>query len=630
MLQRLLFVTIYLTLTLASFAETANAIPGKPTQQRVFSVSDDFESSDLFNYIYALSTPDSHFTVRDILDHKSDLRPVPEQIPHFGSDNRYHWMSTVIRNTGSRPAQLASYMHFNEMTDLCFYVVNGENQVVYRQEHFSQRTPISQKPIQTRYFAFPVDVPVGEEVTVFWRVFRAENSVVTPIWLHTRDSLHSFLRFYDSFAFLCLGVIISAFLLSFILFLVTRKKILFHYAGYCLFYFLICITNDGIALQYFHIDPFKIALGTRLVVTGFMMYFLYQFSMLFLNASKLFSPLFIDINNYISYILPILAATIAVFALDERFSFLFYLASIMVMFSITAMVITGMLHKKRAAFIYFIAAGPFFASCIWYGLIILFDIQATWFFYITNLAIPIIEMLVLGGELGNKLIKERDKYFSGIHKLQRELTASILKTQEMERRRIAADLHDELGGTLATLRLKFATMKRSLSQNKSPEKPALQIVESIESLIHQSSHDLRHISQRLMPPEFDRIGLIGSVEHMVRSTTGKTAQFAFLTAGQPRSFSVEQELAVYRICADILQNIAKRELVLRGSLQILFLDKDFRIVVEADEPIADVGETEKSIQKTLAFSSLLTTHLNGSFIMELSYSGIFIIIEIPY
>nr|WP_295931987.1 histidine kinase [uncultured Dyadobacter sp.] len=35
--------------------------------------------------------------------------------------------------------------------------------------------------------------------------------------------------------------------------------------------------------------------------------------------------------------------------------------------------------------------------------------------------------------------------------IQKQFTSSILQTQDLERQRIAADLHDDLGGTLATI-----------------------------------------------------------------------------------------------------------------------------------------------------------------------------------
>lgn len=624
-------------LLLIAFCFSLNAVclaqkepPGRISRKtNTFMADDHFSESNLFGYVYAFSTADSSFGIRDVLASKPGFRPIEHEIPHFGSDNRYHWIRTDIQNVGSPRRQLVSYLHFNELTDVCFYVVNRKNQIIYQQEHFNQRTYFNKKPIPSRFFAFPVELSSHEAVTVYWRIYRAENSVVAPFRLYTQDSSHSFLVMYDSFAFLCLGVIFSAFLLSFILFLITRAKVLFHYAGYCVFYFFLCLVNDGIALQYFHVDPFEIEIGLRLFATGFMLFFLLQFSKYFLDATHVLPRPMVLLNDCLSYLLLLLGVAIAIFSLNAWVPAFFLLASLALILILT-MIVAGMLQKKREAFFYFLAAGPFFLSCIWFVLISVFDTPATWFYYMSLLFIPIIEMVVLGIELGNKLIRQRDKYFDGLHSLQRELTSSILRTQESERRRIAADLHDDLGGTLATIRIKFAALKRNLYQKEEPGQPVLQVVEDIEPLIHKSSNDLRRISQTLMPPEFERIGLLGSVQHAVDSMSEQAAHFTFLTAGKPRAISAEKELAIYRIATETLQNIARRDLVRRGSLQILYCDDELRIFVEADEKIESIAEAEKTIQKDLSSSSLLATHLGGTFILEISHSGTFVIIEVPY
>lgn len=628
MLKPLLTLILLLGLNTVCPAQKESPAPAS-VKPGTFIADDRFSESDLQGYVYAFSTADSSLGIGDMRSRATPFRLVEREIPHFGSNSRYHWIRTDVKNAGLQSRQLVSYLHFNELTDVCFYVVNNSGRVVYRQEHLNQRTYFNRKPIPSRFFAFPVDLSAGEQVTVYWRVYSEANSVVAPIRLYTRDAFNSFLRIYDSFAFLCLGVIISAFLLSLFLFFVTRLKVLFFYAGYCLFYFFLCIINDGMVLQYFHIDPFEIAIGSRLVATGLMLFFLLQFSKHFLNAPALLGRPVVLVTDVLSGALLILGITIAVFSLNAWISVLFLMGA-MALILIFVMMAAGMLQKKHEAFAYFIAVGPFFLSSLWFVLISIFYVPATWFYYMSLIVIPIIEMVVLGIELGNKLIRERDKYFEGLHSLERELTSSILRTQESERRRIAADLHDDLGGTLATIRIKFATLKRNLSLTAESGRPALEVMEDIEPLIHKSSNDLRRISQTLMPPEFDRVGLTGSVQHAVDTMPGHTVRFTFLTAGGQRSLPAEKELAIYRIATETLQNIARRPLVHRGSVQIFYCSDRIQVFVEADEKIGSLQEAEKTMRKDLSSSSLLATHLGGTFILEISHSGTLVVADVPY
>ncbi|MDE3142679.1 MAG: histidine kinase, partial [Bacteroidota bacterium] len=75
-------------------------------------------------------------------------------------------------------------------------------------------------------------------------------------------------------------------------------------------------------------------------------------------------------------------------------------------------------------------------------------------------------------------------------------TNKVIEAQELERKRIAQDLHDELGGDLATIKINL--------QNALNEDTA--IVNAL-SLLDKASSDLRNISHNLMPPDFSKMRL---------------------------------------------------------------------------------------------------------------------------
>lgn len=618
-----------ITLLLSFCLTTWAIISVAQTPVNPFSVDDQFVESDLRGHLYAFSTKDSTLGINNIIAPKHGFRLLHSEIPTFGNDNRYHWIRATIRNAGQRSSQIVSYLHQNELADVCFYVVR-DHQVVYWQEHLSQRTYTNQKPIATRYFAFPVDIKPQQQVDIYWRVFRDENSVILPFKFYSQSAFNDYLITYDSLAFLCLGVLLSAFLLSFILLFVNWSWVLFYYAFYCLFYFLLCISNDGIILQYFHIDPFEMAVGFRICITGLMMLFLLKFTNLFLKADQFLWKPATKLGKCLAYFLPAAAFAIAIFSLGESFISIFYLLCTFSLLLMTAMIIAGILNRNRESFFYLIAVGPFFASNFWYAASILLNTEISWFYLKVQLFVPIIEMVVLGIELGSKLIRDRDTYYSALDHMQRELTTSILKTQDTERRRIASDLHDELGGTLATIRLKFASLRRSIYLNEELKPVEQQAVEEIEPLIHKSNTDLRRIAQTLMPPEFERIGLLGSIQHIIDSLPANNPTFTFISAGPPRMMSTQKELAIYRIATETIQYVGRRDLVSRGSAQLLYFDEHLQVVIEADENITTLSTTKEAIHQDLSSCSLLAAYLNGSFCIEISLSGILVIAEIPY
>lgn len=113
-----------------------------------------FVESNLSGYLYKFSTLGIHA----VLNREKAFQPVNEIPPNLGKDHRYHWIRFAIQNRGSKPQSVISNLHFKEISNLSFYVVDAQNRVRYRQEHLGRSTLISDKPILTRDFAFPVEI----------------------------------------------------------------------------------------------------------------------------------------------------------------------------------------------------------------------------------------------------------------------------------------------------------------------------------------------------------------------------------------------------------------------------------------------------------------------------------------
>ena len=98
--------------------------------------------------------------------------------------------------------------------------------------------------------------------------------------------------------------------------------------------------------------------------------------------------------------------------------------------------------------------------------------------------------------------------------LQREIVEqrqtqleTVIQTQETERPRIATDLHDDLGGTLATIRRRINDIRLQLSDRQVAHQ-----LDDLQPLIQKSNDDLRRIAHNMMPPEFTRIGLCAALQ----------------------------------------------------------------------------------------------------------------------
>ena len=143
---------------------------------------------------------------------------------------------------------------------------------------------------------------------------------------------------------------------------------------------------------------------------------------------------------------------------------------------------------------------------------------------------------------------------------QRRLLTAVIEAQEGERERIGQDLHDGIGSSIATAKL---LVNRLVSQGN--QVPAPELLKLIEELMAQSAHDLRSVSHSLYPAVLARYGLAEAVQHLVDVTNETDLVPVDLDLNYTRALAFAQELALYRICQELLHNALKHA---RGATRI--------------------------------------------------------------
>ncbi len=137
----------------------------------------------------------------------------------------------------------------------------------------------------------------------------------------------------------------------------------------------------------------------------------------------------------------------------------------------------------------------------------------------------------------------------------RDLSFSLLTAQEMERKRIASDLHDDLGQTLAYLKIRIQNLQKSLPQYRvNLHRECENTLEYTNQLIEK----VRKISHGLTPIFLDDLGLTASLHSLVDEFSGYASiKIEKQIANIDRLFSPEVEITIYRIIQEIMNNIWK-------------------------------------------------------------------------
>jgi signal transduction histidine kinase len=219
----------------------------------------------------------------------------------------------------------------------------------------------------------------------------------------------------------------------------------------------------------------------------------------------------------------------------------------------------------------------------------------------------------------NFINKEKRKLLLQINKQQREITQQIIATQEAERKRIAEDLHDELGSDLAVIKLNLQS--KDLQNSLPAEK-----YEKVLSLVDKAGNDARRIAHNLMPPEFNETKLHDIIAAHISSLNKNDERFQFSATGKNGHFNKQQELFIYRIIIELTHNIVKHAAASESGIQLIYYADHLEIMVE-DNGIGFSNKTDgtglKSIQSRVSY-------LNGNMNIDSGIYGTTVLINIPY
>jgi len=138
-------------------------------------------------------------------------------------------------------------------------------------------------------------------------------------------------------------------------------------------------------------------------------------------------------------------------------------------------------------------------------------------------------------------------------RVARDALRRVVAAQELERKRLARELHDETGQALTSILLGL----KEVEEARSPVE-ARAATASLRDLVVGTLHDVRRLAVELRPKALDDFGLVPALERLAETFTGQTGiEVDFeATVGEER-LPPEIETALYRIVQEALTNVVK-------------------------------------------------------------------------
>lgn len=127
----------------------------------------------------------------------------------------------------------------------------------------------------------------------------------------------------------------------------------------------------------------------------------------------------------------------------------------------------------------------------------------------------------------------------------------LVEGEERERKRVAMELHDNLGVLLSATKMQFSEIR-----DKNPDNAEL--ITKATKYLEQASTDVRKISHNLMPGLLTKLGLFEALEELFENLDEQDGMEAFMDVVGPKNRLDENiEIMAYRVMQEIVNNTLK-------------------------------------------------------------------------
>jgi signal transduction histidine kinase len=202
----------------------------------------------------------------------------------------------------------------------------------------------------------------------------------------------------------------------------------------------------------------------------------------------------------------------------------------------------------------------------------------------------------------------------------RSAVQALLEGQELERRRLARELHDETGQALASILLGLKSLEAQVGTEP---------VASIRKLVGSALDDVRRLTVELRPPALDDFGLGPALERLTTLSAERSGIDIQLSVRSRLRLTPDRETALYRIVQEALTNVIKHAGARSVSIIVMPSGDAVRAVIEDDGAGFDPARVREGALGLVGIRERVSL-LGGRFEIESAPGdGTTLVIELP-
>ncbi len=464
-----------------------------------------------------------------------------------------------------------------------------------------------QRPYRNNNYVFPIQLPAGYKTGYYLRVKQPHAILSFFIRLWYRPAFVGTDR-NEYFGWgMFIGIVIIVAVLSLVLLLALRDWIYWWYNLYLHFITMHLFTDAGLSFQYLwptmprlnEFSPVYLYVWAAMVCqTTFMQYFIHQ------NRHN--SRIFKWINAFKLFVTVALTAAILIPFLEVpgRETYMYQFVSLGTSLFVPVIVVLTMLSLTEAnrrsrlanrtepmVRYYGYALAVQFTGyllvaimnfCQSQGWPLPFDVETYVLLGMTVLADLVFFTYGLAYRYSHAQQHNQQLAFD-LLKTRQDAQQQVIASLEDEHRRLAQDLHDDVGPLLATTKGYLSRLARI------DQTPPLQ---QAQTLLDEAADELRTLSHQLLPPQLAQTGLVNAIAEATRKLGRRGVPVQFVSMGQVRALGGQQEQLLFSMATQLIRNAQRHAGATEITVQLLYHDDQVNLSVEDDGLPAQLTESD--------------------------------------
>lgn len=544
---------------------------------------------------------------------------------NIGFVRNVYWVAIPLGNRSDSPQSFEAGIDNGGVFHLEFYLLSADGRLI--DKHLTGTNyAFATRAIPNRHFYFPVTLAPGMGAVILYRIDMRGNGLHIPMQLLKKGEIQlaesRLALFYCFFS----GWLFFVSFFSLLAFVLTKARVYLFYCLYVTSYWMFFVGDGNFDVEWLY--PHWPVLTTiapaiyALCICFFMLLFMSDFLLLRSTHAGLYRLSRVWALLIVSVMILLPCGFVFSTNINLRvFVFFYCLATAIGAWSIQIYCIVRRIRDKfKPAYLYGVAligvilAGAFYMSHV---LGIVPDLIPTYLYISLAFAIEI-TLLSFALVYSYDFYKKQSQHLSlALASQKLEFSTQLLRVQETEQKRIARDLHDELGGNLAAIKMNLQSMH--LKDGDSGK---------MIQLIDIASASARNIAHNLMPPEFEKTKMTELLQNYFNKLNreGKLC-FNFFSTGDDDHFDKQDDLIIYRICLELTNNIIRHSRASEATIQLINYDSYLELMVEDNgKGFADANSDGIGLKNIRS----RVDYLMGRMEIDTGEHGTTIMIKLPY